>query len=293
MRLFIWFFFAWNLSGAGELPVSGLASVGFRVSDLGQARNFYTGLLGYEEAFALAGKDGRLERVFLKVNEEQFIELLPGLPSGESERLAHIAIQCKDLRGVHRELRRRGLVPPPITIRPDGNPGFALKDPGGTQLEFLEYVPGGRQFGTRGKNLGANRISQRLWHTGVVVLSLEEADRFYHAVLGFRETWRGGPTEGELRWVNMEMPGRGDYLEYMLASRPPDRRQLGSMQHICLQVSDIEAAYRILRDRGLSDEERFRPRVGRNGRRLMNLFDPDGTRTELMEPQPAVTSTSR
>ncbi len=37
-------------------------------------------------------------------------------------------------------------------------------------------------------------------------------------------------------------------------------------------------------ERGTPDEERYGMRVGRNGRRLMNLFDPDGSRTELMEP---------
>lgn len=279
--------------GAADLPIAGIASVGSRVSDLAQAREFYTGLLGFEEAFALRKPDGEFERVSLKVNDEQFIELIPGLRADGPRRLAHIAIQCEDVRQVHRLLRDRGLKPSSMEMRPDGNPGFHLADPDGTRLEFLEYTPGGRQLSSRGKALGTRRVSHRLWHAGVVVLNLEKAMRFYAGILGFRETWRGGPSGDELRWVNMQMPGRGDYIEYMLASREPDRQQLGSMQHICLQVPDVQAAHHALLRRGLPDHERFRPRIGRNGRRLLNLFDPDGSRTELMEPNPTALGDAR
>lgn len=273
--------------------MTGLASVAFRVTDLGQARRFYTELLGFQEAFTLSGATGRIERVFLKVNDEQFIELLPGLQPGERERLAHVAIQCEEVREVHRQLRRHGLTLPPVEMRPDGNPGFRLVDPGGTPLEFLEYSPGGRQQRARGKFLDSGRISPRLWHAGVVVFDLDKAMSFYAGLMGFREIWRGGPTEQELRWVNMQMPGRGDYIEFMLASQTPDRQQTGSMQHVCLQVPDVQAAYLTLLRRGLPDEERFRPRIGRNGRRLANLFDPDGSRIEIMEAEPAIRGPAR
>ncbi|MGB9606841.1 MAG: VOC family protein, partial [Bryobacteraceae bacterium] len=143
MRLHAWLLVACQLSLAAELPIAGLASAGFRVSDLEAARRFYTGLLGLEEAFELASPGGRLERVFLKVNDEQFIELLPGLAPGQNERLAHIAIQCRDVRRLHRYLEEHGLKPAPVETRADGNPGFWLKDPGGTRLEFVEYAPGG------------------------------------------------------------------------------------------------------------------------------------------------------
>ena len=109
---------------------------------------------------------------------------------------------------------------------------------------------------------------------------------FYRDKLGFRETWRGGPSDSDLRWVNMEMPG-GDYVEFMLHSGAPTRGQLGSMLHICLEVPDIQAAYKKLLAHGLPAEDRFKPRVGRNQRWLLNLFDPDGSRAELMEPGPA------
>jgi lactoylglutathione lyase len=82
------------------------------------------------------------------------------------------------------------------------------------------------------------------------------------------------------------MPGpSGDYIELMLYSQPPTRQSLGSMQHICLEVPDIEAAYRAVLARSAPDSIRQKPTVGLNKRRLLNLFDPDGSRTELMEPR--------
>jgi lactoylglutathione lyase len=123
---------------------------------------------------------------------------------------------------------------------------------------------------------------------GILVADTQRAMAFYRDKLGFVETWRGGPVDSETRWINMRLPGAsGDYVEFMLYSGLLTRAQLGSMLHICLEVADVPAAHRALLARGLPDEERYRPRVGRNGRRLFNLFDPDGSRTEVMEPKPA------
>ncbi len=276
------------LAQGADLPLRGLASVGFRVSDLENARRFYTGILGFEEAFSLRDERGALQRVFLKVNDEQFIELWPGLRAEEDIRLVHVAMQTTDARRLHGMLEARGLAPSSLERRADGALGFWVRDPDGTRLEFIEYLPDSLQARARGRFLSPRRISERLRHAGVTVRDLDRAMAFYGDRLGFRETWRGGPTEGQLRWVNLEMPGaRDDYLEFMLHSAPLTRSQLGSMQHICLETPDIQAAYRKAVTHGLPDIERHQPRIGRNGRWLANLFDPDGTRTELMEPHPA------
>jgi catechol 2,3-dioxygenase-like lactoylglutathione lyase family enzyme len=80
------------------------------------------------------------------------------------------------------------------------------------------------------------------------------------------------------------MPGpSGDYIELMLYSQPPNRQALGSMQHICLEVPDMEAAYRTLLAHSAPGSIGQKPSVGRNRQRLLNTFDPDGSRIELME----------
>jgi lactoylglutathione lyase len=55
---------------------------------------------------------------------------------------------------------------------------------------------------------------------------------------------------------------------------------------MALLVPDIQAALETVRARpGGQDPKAVRtPQVGRNRRWQLNLFDPDGSRTELMEP---------
>jgi lactoylglutathione lyase len=73
----------------------------------------------------------------------------------------------------------------------------------------------------------------------------------------------------------------------MLNDRPPTRQQLGSQHHACLLVPDIQAAWEIVRSRhAASPAPLQKPRIGRNNKWQLNLFDADGTRVELMEPFP-------
>lgn len=271
---------------SAELPIAGLASVGFRVSDLAAARAFYTGVLGFEEAFVIPAPGGGAATHCFKVNDRQFIEITPDLAPGAAMRLTRIGIETPDARHLRGLLEARGLAVGPVAREADGALAFTLRDPEGHLLRFVEYLPDSFQAKVRGRFLGARRISEHLRHTGVTVSDEARAMQFYRDKLHFVEIWRGGPSPGETRWVNMRMPGTsGDYIEYMLHSSPPTREQLGSMHHICLEVDDIQAAYRAAVARGIPDVDRHRPRIGRNRRRLLNLFDPDGSRTELMEPR--------
>ncbi len=272
---------------AEDLPIEGLAHVGFRVSDLAKARAFYTGVLGYQEAAQLNDDKGQVWLSFFKINDDQYIEIFPGLPAGEDVRLTHVAMFTRDIEKLRRMLAERGIDAPPPQRGRDGNLNFSVRDPDGTRLEFVQYMPGSLHTKARGNKIGPERISDHLLHAGVLVANLDTAMAFYRDKLGFQEIWRGGPSEQELRWVNMRMPGpRGDYLEFMLHSKPPTRQQLGSMHHICLEVPNVPAAYEKVKSRGGPDTERNQPRVGRNRRRQLNLYDPDGSRTELMEPKP-------
>ena len=184
--------------------------------------------------------------------------------------------------------RRSASRPGKIQKGRDGNLNCSIKDPDGHRVEFVEYRPGSLHTNARGKFMDKRRVSDHLRHTGVAVANLDAAMAFYAEKLGFRETWRGGPTDNELRYINMRMPGpRRDYVEFMLTSgQQLTRSRYGSMYHICLDVPEIEPAYKMLLSHGLPADERHKPRLGRNQLWLLNLFDPDGTRTELMEPAP-------
>ena len=98
---------------------------------------------------------------------------------------------------------------------------------------------------------------------------------------------RGSKDGKVLSWVNMRVPDGEDYLEFMLNDQPPSLAQLGTQHHICLEVPDMEKAVADLEQRP-ARKNYARPmeiRTGVNRKRQMNLFDPDGTRSELMEPR--------
>lgn len=265
---------------AEELPISGLAHAGYRVSDLAKAKSFYTGVLGYEMAFTLNNM------AFFKVNDDQYLEISANLAPDQADRFTHVAFLTADIAKLRQMLAARGLNPPEPRKGKDGNLNFSLKDPDGHQVEFVQYLPGSLHSQARGKSLGSQRISGHLQHVGIIVANLDAAMAFYRDKLDFHETWRGGPNDNELRWVNMRTPGtRGDYIEFMLYSKPPSKQQLGSMHHICLEVPEIQPTFKTLVSRGVAEKDSTKPRIGINRRWLMNISDPDGTRTEIMEPK--------
>ena len=272
---------------AQDLPISGLSHVGFRVGSLAQADQFYSGVLGYERAFDLKNKNGEVALAFYKVNDDQYIEISPSLKPGQDIRFTHLAIETSDIRRLHEMLLSRGMKPGAMTQGRDGNLNFSLTDPDGHRVEFVQYREGSLHHRARGQFNDALRISTHLLHTGVTVANEAASLNFYRDLLGLEEIWRGGPKDGEIRYINLRIPGaRGDYIELMLHSGKPTRQQYGSMHHICLEVPDIRVAYQKSTARGIPDtEDRHRPRIGRNRRWQMNIFDADGTRTEFMEPR--------
>ncbi len=273
---------------AQELPLLGLAHVGFRVSDMEKARGFYTGVLGYPEAYSLKVKPDATPTVYLKINDDQYILLTADLGDSNNQRMSHIAMLTSDIGKTRSMLAARGVDVTAVLTGTGGSQSFTFKDPDGNELEVVEYRPGSSAANARGKFNGKDRISERLRHAGVIVANETAAMSFYRDKLGFRETWRGGPNEGETRYINLRMPGSsGDYIELMLYSQPPSRQQLGSMQHICLEVPDIQAAYKTAVARAAAGSIRNKPNLGRNKHWLLSLFDPDGSRTELMEARTA------
>jgi hypothetical protein len=72
----------------------------------------------------------------------------------------------------------------------------------------------------------------------------------------------------------------------MFISDTPDRRRLGTLHQMALMVPDIQVAWEeaVRRMPEAARAQTNTPQVGVNGRYQLNLFDPDGTRTELMEP---------
>jgi lactoylglutathione lyase len=264
-------------------PIVGVSHVAFHVNDLAGARAFYGDLLGYEELYRL-GDAARPERVCFKINDRQYVEILPGLPRGQDDRLSHVAFETTDVAALRAYLEEKGVKTVEAVTDAAGDRVLRARDPDGHAVEFIQYLPDSRLTKAKGEQLGARRISARLLHVGLTVVDPAAADRFYREILGFSEIWRGGMDDSATSWINMKVPDGTDYLEYMLVSGSVDRERLGVLHHMALVVPDIQAALEAVRARGGDGKAVRAPQVGRNNRWQLNLYDPDGSRTELMEP---------
>ena len=113
-------------------------------------------------------------------------------------------------------------------------------------------------------------------------------DHFYKDLLGFRPYWHGGMKDDETNWVALQVPDGTDWVEYMLRIPPTaDKHTLGVMNHISLGVPDIHAISNQLVKAGIKPSES--PKIGRDGKWQLNLYDPDLTRVEIMEFRPVET----
>ena len=268
--------------------LTGVAHMAISVSDIGRTRAFYHDWLGFAEPYDLKNADGSLNMTFFKVNEEQYIEVFPHLQP-DRDRLNHIALVTEDAEALRAYLAARGVkVPAAVSTVRIGNTAFNVTDPDGHTVEFTQYEPAGWTRRESGKSLGDARISTHIQHVGILVGDAVAAAKFYGDVLGLQEFWRGNAASSPyVSWINMRLPDSQDYLEEMLYAELPAPSQRGTQHHICLEVSDIEQArarleanpYRASYTRPLEI------RTGINRRRQLNLFDPDGTRIELMEPR--------
>jgi len=269
---------------AQELPLYGIAHVAYRATDLAKSADFYTGILGYREAFRFAAADGKPESVFFKINDEQFLRLDKVDAPAPDDRLVEIAFRTTDIKALHRQLKARGLSPSAIETRRDGNPYVTLVDPEGHQIAFVEYKPDSKQISLDRQLLVRERLSTELWHSGVHVQDKAKMDAFYQDKLGFSPYWTGS-RDGKPLYVHMDMPGlEQNFFEYLVQYGEINRERLGSTHHICLRVDDIDNALEKAHERGLPRTERHAAKVGMVKHWLANLFDPDGTRVEFMEP---------
>ena len=267
--------------------ILGIAHAAFYVTDLAKTRALYEDFLGYAEPFSLKRADGTDRIAFIKINDQQYVELFAEEPKQpELGRLNHIAVYVDSARQMRDYLAAHGIkVPDTVPKGKTGNYNFTITDPDGHGLEFVEYLPDSQTGQNRGTFMPASRVSDHIMHAGILVGAVEPAMKFYRDLLGFREFWRGSADGARLSWINLRVPDGDDYIEFMLYQDPPTPEQLGVKNHVALVSADVQASVAGLESRPArkSYARTIEVQVGKNRRRQANLFDPDGTRIELME----------
>ena len=274
---------------AQERPkITGISHMAVYTTDSSAAEHFYVDELGATKEPDPESSQGTVYRV----SEEQFIEVLP-LPAKHSiSRMDHVAFATPDVAALHDYLAAKHYREiDAVKTGSDGSKWFFTRDPEGNRVEF--YQAAQRPF-----HASANLVSPRIIHVGYLVKDRAAEDRFYRDLLGFRPYWYGAMHPGKVDWVSQQVPDGHDWVEYMTTgpgSDTPDAnkvdgRQLGVLNHFSLGVPNMEKAVTALY---VSDAVRFSPRhdgpqMGKDGKWQANLYDPDGTRVEMMEFQPVM-----
>ncbi|HEY6851044.1 MAG TPA: VOC family protein [Terracidiphilus sp.] len=281
--------------------ILGISHIGLLAHDFEASRAFYGHFLGFAEPYDLKKPDGSLSMTFFKINDNQVIELFPE-STPNTDRMTHYSLITDDIEAMRAYLASKGFkVPSQANRARIGNLSFNVKDPDGETVEMVQYMPDGKTLLNKGKFLNPNAISDHMTHVGLIVPPPMDVEyKFYTDVLGFKEFWQGSADGKTLSYVNLRVPDGTDYDEFILTKDVPPPTARGVAHHLCLQVPSVPAAVAKLEAEPYYKEVYKREieiHVGKNHKRQANLFDPDGTRVELMEPDtvdgtPAPSSTA-
>ncbi len=269
----------------GNIPfrpkITGLSRVAFRTCDLDNTCRFFTDFLGYGRHTAdFAGKE-RPSSLTIRINGRQHVELLCALPDDVCG-LDSFVLETDDAAALRHYLESKGCTVLDAESRTGCfRPDFWVIASSGAACGFVQRAdapdsdPGSADSG----------ISRRISHVGFMTPDPKAAMAFFIGVLGFREIWRGGPDPSKVAWVHLGLPEGDETIELMLFEQRPDRAGMGHMNHICLEVSDVDVARNTLQSRHLpvGCPAPSPISVGINRKRQVNYYDIDGTRVEIME----------
>jgi len=257
-------------------PITGIAAVQVYVTNAEKARAFYEQQLGF-----VPKNSGCAEGILvcLVVSSHQEIQLIQAPNPVSANLIAKVAFATPDVAAMRRYLQSKGYDTNSIATSADHVQHFSLRDPEGHVVIFVQLPA------SQPKDKPTDQLSARIIHAGFIVKDRQAEDHFYKDVLGFHLYWQGGMKDNETNWVSMQLPDGTDWIEYMLNVAPDaSAHVIGIMNHIALGVPAIQAAkLQFVKNGGKLGEE---PKLGRDGKWQLNLYDPDDTRVECMEFKP-------
>lgn len=263
-------------------PLASVSHIAVYAQDPAQSERFYVHDLG---AVKLPDPE-QASGARYYVSPSQFVEVLP-LPPGTTSlnRLAHIALSTPDAEKMRAYLAANKVaVPKSVSTAPDGSRWFSVTDPEGTVVQFMQPP-------TQLPAVPVNALSGHIMHVGFIIHNRAHEDRFYKDILGFRPYWEGGMRDDKRDWISMQLPDGHDWIEYMVVGTPETTgipadmsgKTLGILNHFSLGVPDTRVAYTLLWNGDRLQGQPEAPKIGRDAKWQLNLFDPDGTRAEVME----------
>jgi catechol 2,3-dioxygenase-like lactoylglutathione lyase family enzyme len=267
--------------------ITGIAGVTILVSDVPGSREKYKQLLepGYTCDWCEDAPTSSFE-----LNGGQIIALEAAPTPEPANLLDEVYFQTDDLKAMKKYLKRRKV---PFAELAAGRASLRLRvqDPDGHHISFVSSGPILEPMKNEIRESAARRAADsaipayRIIHAGFIVRDQAAMDHFYKDIFGFRPYWHGGMKDDETSWISLQVPDGTDWIEYMINLPPdPDQHLRGVMNHIAIGVVDIQAEREQLVKNGVHLTEE--PKLGRDGKWQLNLYDPDQTRIEFMEFTP-------
>jgi catechol 2,3-dioxygenase-like lactoylglutathione lyase family enzyme len=268
--------------------ITGLSHIAVYTSDAAATEHYYTAVVGAVKLTDYENPQG----VRYALSPTQYIEVLP-LPAGSGViRLDHVAWITESAGGMRKYLAAKGWKTPARVERAaDGSRWFEVLDPEGNKVQFVE-PPAHPKSADASQVDAPNAIGHHIIHAGYMVHNRALEDTFYRDLLGFRPYWWGGRGD-QVNWVSQQCPDGHDWMEYMMTRGttgiPADmtQRELGVMDHFSIGVVSVPDVFQALTagnrlDTGPGGRHDAAPKIGLDGKYQLNLYDPDGIRTEVM-----------
>jgi catechol 2,3-dioxygenase-like lactoylglutathione lyase family enzyme len=261
-------------------PITGVSHLAVYTSHPADSEHYYVHDIGLKKGPDPENPSG----VRYYVNPRQFVEVLP-LPSDDAgnSRLDHIGFITTNAEALRKYLAAHNYtVPASVQKGSDGGRWFDVQDPEGNKVEFNQ--PSLHPISMA----GADPIGHHIIHVGMVIKNRDTENTFYRGLLGFRPYWFGGMKPDRTDWISQQVPDGHDWLEYMLEAGNEDisQRAYGVLDHLSIGVVNMEKAVTTLDAGQRLDNQHTPMQIGKDGKWQFNLYDPDGTRTELMEFTP-------
>lgn len=268
---------------AQERPkITGISHLAVYTSDAAATDRYYRVIIGAAKETDPENPQG----VKYAFSATQYIEVLPLPANAGINRMDHAALITVDAEGMRKYLSAKGWkTPAKVTKGSDGSQWFAVLDPEGNKIEFVQPAANAKAPDA------PNVIGHHIIHVGLLVHSREAEDKFYRELLGFRPYWYGGMQDDKIDWVSQQVPDGHDWVEYMMTSGPSGtgipanmtQQTLGVLDHFAVGQKSVEDAFKVLQaGNRLEGRHDAAPKIGKDGKGQFNMYDPDGIRAELM-----------
>lgn len=247
---------------AQSTDLTGIAHVALRVNDLQKSRDFYH-TLGFEEAFSFTDA-GKVSVSYVKVNDRQFIELIPRTSDSQPGGILHTCFEVADIESLHKAYVDAGLPPTEAKKARAGNLLFVMHGPDNQLLEYTQYMPESLHSQDHGKHLSERRISTHMLAATTAVKDLAGERSYYTGKLAFKSV---GPEGNEMYVAG----NSGDKIE--LQDDTPTTKP-----HVFFTAANLRKTAHDLRGRGLKVQK---------SHDVVSVTDPDGNVIVFVTPHGA------